>query len=280
MFKTIIFTSILFLAWVFPGRIFSSDTAPAKDQNAALGGTASTPKAEPVTPDQPKKKSKNSGSMVLIPAGSFWMGSPVNKGYDNEHPRHKVWLSAYYLDRYPATFDQYDRFCGATGRQKPDEAGAGRGKRPVMNISWYDADAYCKWAGKRLPTEAEYEKAVRAGTNFDYFWGSDANQGGEYGWYIDNSLGKTHPVGSKKANPLGLYDIVGNIWEWCQDWYNDTYYADSPGKNPQGPDTGQYKVLRGGSWTDKLDNMRSADRGNNVPDFQYGKHGCRCAKTP
>lgn len=280
MARAVVLVSILFLAGLYPGRVLTStDTINAPEQKPITGTTVKSPQAA-ANPEQPKKKPKSSGNMVLVPAGVFWMGSPVNKGFDNEHPRHKVWLSAYCLDRYPVTFDQYDRFCSATRRQKPDDGGLGRGKMPVMNISWYDAEAYCKWAGKRLPSEAEYEKAVRAGTGYDYFWGSDANQGGEYGWYLDNSLGKTHPVGSKKANPFGFYDIVGNLWEWCQDWYGDTYYADSPNKNPQGPASGQYKVLRGGSWTDKLNEMRSADRGNNIPDFQYGKHGCRCAKTP
>jgi len=217
--------------------------------------------------------------MVLVLAGEFTMGSSVGVGGADEHPQHLVYLDAFYIDKYPVTFDQYDKFCNATGASKPSDQGWGRGIYPVINVSWDDAQAYAKWAGKRLPTEAEYEKAVRGGTTTQYFFGDDASQLGDYAWFSDNSGGMTHPVGQKKPNPYGLYDIVGNVWEWCSDWYGEGYYMSSPANNSQGPDSGQYRVLRGGSYQYNSNIVYSAKR------FWYPIQldediGFRCAKNP
>jgi eukaryotic-like serine/threonine-protein kinase len=207
------------------------------------------------------------------------MGSPDGVGDQDEHPQHQVYLDAFYIDKYPVTFDQYDKFCEATGRAKPDDNKWGRGTRPIINVSWDDANSYALWAGKRLPTEAEYEKAVRGGTTTQYFFGDDASLLGDYAWYRENSDKMTHPVGEKKPNPFGLYDIVGNVWEWCSDWYADGYYAASPAKNPSGPEMGTMICLRGGSWNSFTDSSRSATRNGNSPNNR-NIYGFRCAKTP
>jgi eukaryotic-like serine/threonine-protein kinase len=232
-----------------------------------LGGVAAAP-----------AKPGNLNEMVLIPAGNFQMGSPDEAGDQDEHPQHQVYLDVFYIDKYLVTFGQYDKFCEATGRAKPDDDGWGRGMRPVINVTWDDANSYARWAGKRLPTEAEYEKATRGGTITTYFFGDDESQLGDYAWYHENSSGMTHPVGEKKPNPFGLYDILGNTWEWCSDFYEDNYYTVSPAKNPTGPDMGTLICLRGGSWNSFAYSSRSANRNGNLPQYN-NIYGFRCAKN-
>lgn len=215
--------------------------------------------------------------MVLIPAGEFIMGS--DSGEPDEKPAHKVYLDAYYIDKYEVTFEQYDKFCEATGRARPDDSGWGRGKMPAINILWEEATAYAKWAGKRLPTEAEWEKAARAGSNTKYCFGDNESELGEYAWYDNNSGGKTHPVGTKKPNKWGLYDMHGNVWEWCSDYYSIGYQTNASNKNPQGPDTGQLRVLRGGSWANTADGCCSSFRNRGPLDDRQSIRGFRCARS-
>ena len=226
-----------------------------------------------------RTRSASLKDMALIPAGNFQMGSPDETGDPNEHPQHQVYLNAFYIDKYLVSFDQYDKFCEATGRIKPDDSGWGRGSRPVINVTWEDANSFAQWIGKRLPTEAEYEKAARGGTTTQYFFGDDPSLLGDYAWYHDNSKSMTHPIGEKKPNPFGLYDIVGNVWEWCSDWFSENYYATSPAKDPQGPDGGMMLCLRGGSWNSFADSCRSANRNENIPK-RNNIYGFRCAKNP
>jgi formylglycine-generating enzyme required for sulfatase activity len=237
-------------------------------------------KAEPASTETVKKSSESSTDMVLITAGYFNMGSSEGVGDADEHPRHRVYVDAFYIDKTEVTFDQYDKYCEANDHSKPSDDGWGRGKRPVININWKDADAYCKWAGKRLPTEAEWEKAVRGGTDTEWYWGDSDNQIGDYAWYKENSGAMTHPVGQKKSNPFGLFDMAGNVWEWCADWYGADYYKSSPERNPKGPEDGTDRVLRGGSWVNFTDCTRSAGRLGFSPVTRYGSIGCRCARTP
>jgi len=231
---------------------------------------------------------RDGAPMMLIPAGEFMMGSEK----DGQKPIHRVSLDAYYLDKFEVTFARYDAFCDATGRakppdtrsghqsnSKPSDKGWGRDKRPVIWISWLDAKAYCEWAGKRLPTEAEWESACRAGSVATYCFGEDQGLLGSYAWYKTNSGGMTHPVGTKKPNGLGLYDMHGNVWEWCADWYSGGYYAVSQLNNPKGPSSGEYRMMRGGSWFFDYDRLGSTVRFFNEPDFRDSNTGCRCAKT-
>lgn len=210
--------------------------------------------------------------LKLIPAGSFRMGS--EKFEENEKPVHEVTISkAFYIGIYEVTQAQYLAVMGENpGKFKgPDH--------PADQISWNDAVKFCKMlsqkTGKtyRLPTEAEWEYACRAGTTTEFYWGdSDV---GIYEWYSKNSGATTHPVGQKKPNPWGLYDMSGNVYEWVNDSYASDYYSQSPAKDPKGPETGNERVFRCGSWAYGSNDLRSAARGHGTQDHKYSNSGFR-----
>ena len=220
---------------------------------------------------------------VDIPAGTFTMGSPEHEEerYDNEGPQHSVSLSEFKMSKYEVTFAQYDAFCATTGRQKPSDFGWGRGNRPVIDVDWNDATAFAEWMGCRLPTEAEWEYACRAGSTSPFNTGSclsssQANYNGNYPYSTcakGTFLQKTMPVGSYSPNAWGLYDMHGNVWEWCSDWYGD--YSSSPQTNPKGPSSGSDRVLRGGSWYDFGGYCRSANRNGGEPSYRGNDIGFR-----
>jgi formylglycine-generating enzyme required for sulfatase activity len=205
--------------------------------------------------------------------------------YDDEKPAHEVAVEAFSMGQYPVTFGEYDTFCEAPGRELPDDEGWGRGTRPVIGVSWEDAVAYCEWlsrqtgASYRLPTEAEWEYACRAGGGASYCFGDDESGLGEYAWYAQNAGGQTHPVGEKRTNNWHLYDMHGNVWEWVQDWYADDYYERRPRENPTGPESGSNRVFRGGSWNPDADYCRSAFRNRTVPGYRVNALGIRLART-
>ena len=234
---------------------------------------------------------QNGASMVLIPAGKFTMGSGNGdkEAQHDERPSHEVYLDAYYIDQYEVTTAQYKTFMQTTRHDKPrywDQVRLPRdAQKPVIGISWDDAQAYCQWAGKRLPTEAEWEKAARGTDHRTYPWGNSlpnsntanfSKKWDSQALYVE----KLKAVGSYKQgkSPYSVYDLAGNVWEWVHDWYTNDYYAQSPEKNPRGPSTGNHKVLRGGSWSNKARNLRSADRFRVNPTNLYGHAGIRCAK--
>ncbi|MDM8563886.1 formylglycine-generating enzyme family protein, partial [Candidatus Marithioploca araucensis] len=209
--------------------------------------------------------------MVTIPAGRFQMGS--NRSGD-EKPVHGVSIKTFAMSRYEITFDEYDAFAEATGREKPSDQGWGRGHRPVINVSWHDAVAYTKWLTEqmgqeyRLPTEAEWEYAARAGTETDYWWGNEigSNRANCHGSGSQWSGKSTSPVGSFKANPFGLFDTAGNVWEWCADnWHKNYKGAPTDGTVWKGGDE-SYRVLRGGSWGSLPVYCRSAFRSRSTSD--------------
>lgn len=222
------------------------------------------------------------GGMVAVPEGEFFMGTPGGRGGSDERPRHKVRLNAYFIDRCEATVTQYMEYSAATGKNMPRQPSWSVNDHPVVAVDWFEAQAYCEWRGKRLPTEAEWEKAARGGTDSEYSFGGDQSKLGEYAWYNVNSGGQSRPVGQKKPNLYGLYDIHGNAGEWVSDWYDAGYYAKSPEENPRGPDTGTVRVMRGGSWYYYGHyfalNLRVADRYWDYPQRRSRGTGFRCAK--
>jgi sulfatase modifying factor 1 len=217
-----------------------------------------------------------------IPAGSFTMGSSKSEVPRNvDETQHQVMLSAFKMSKYEVTFEQYDIFCEVTGREKPGDEGWGRGKHPVINVSWNDATAFAEWMGCRLPTEAEWEYAARGGTSTPFSTGNNlmttqANYDGNYP-YSDNANGeyreKTLPVGCFAANAYGLFDMHGNVWEWCSDWYDD--YSTSPQTDPKGPSSGSQRVYRGGSWYNNADGCRNAFRSYDTPAYRFISLGFR-----
>lgn len=226
-------------------------------------------------------------TMVLIPADEFEMGDHHGVGFDDEQPVHTVYLDAFYIDKYEVTNAQYRKFMDATGHSAPgywNDALVNAPKQPVVGLSWHDAVAYAEWEGKRLPTEAEWEKAARGGlVGKRYPWGDEApDAGGVYranydpGGFDEDGYFYTSPVGSFAPNGYGLYDMAGNVWEWCADWRDGGYYANSPYNNPLGPDSGSFRVLRGGSWLYGPGRLRVADRDDYSPSLTDINIGFRC----
>jgi eukaryotic-like serine/threonine-protein kinase len=214
-----------------------------------------------------------------IPAGTFMMGlSPGDdESFDQERPVHRVTITkGFWIGQTPVTVGAYRRFADATGRQMPPaprfDASWADEDMPVVNVTWDDAEAYCAWAGGRLPTEAEWEFAARGGS-------TDARYGplDEVAWYGNNSQGRTHAVAQKRSNRFGLYDTLGNVWEWVNDWYDEFYYHHSPSHDPRGPASGQFRILRGGSWLVDRWFVRVSDRVRNVPTVRLDSVGFRCA---
>ncbi|MDR1921073.1 MAG: formylglycine-generating enzyme family protein [Candidatus Adiutrix sp.] len=205
---------------------------------------------------------------VLIPAGEFMMGSPDadKEAFDGEKPQHRVTISQpFYLGKYAVTQAQWEAVMG-------NNPSFFKGlSNPVERVSWEDVQEFIKKLNQkegtskyRLPTEAEWEYAARAGTTSRYSFGDDAEALGRYAWYWDNSGMTTHPVGGKEPNGWGLYDMHGTVWEWVQDWYGD--YAGSSATDPQWPSSGSYRVNRGGSWLSYARYCRSASRDSRSPD--------------
>jgi formylglycine-generating enzyme required for sulfatase activity len=219
--------------------------------------------------------------MVWLPGGTFMMGDN-NSSRNNEKPAHEVSVGAFSIGQYPVTFEEYDRFCEATPREKPDDRRWGRGTRPIIYVSWEDTAAYCEWLSRqtgahyRLLTEAEWEYACRAGSATRYSFGDDEQLLGDYAWYSSNAKGKTHPVGEKFPNDWHLYDMHGNVWEWVQDWYRR--YSKESQTNPGGPEAGSGRVVRGGGWGDDAGICRSAYRYGRGPGFRGDGLGFRLAR--
>jgi formylglycine-generating enzyme required for sulfatase activity len=220
--------------------------------------------------------------MVRIPAGEFTMGCSPGDGecQTDEEPPHKVWVSEFFMDATAVTVAQYRECVEAARCSRPRGYPegyctyffSGRDQLPVTCVDWNQAKGYCEWAGKRLPTEAEWEKAARAGMT-----GSRYEELDQVAWYDKNSDGSIHPVGKKQPNAFGLYDMLGNVWEWCSDRYGEAYYEESPGRDPSGPGSGQYRVQRGGAWRDAPRNVRVSNRYWALPDYWSDDRGFRCA---
>jgi formylglycine-generating enzyme required for sulfatase activity len=269
--------------------------------------------------------------MAYIPAGYVEMGSndeeidramemfkdaegvePVRNWFDDEVPKHKIWVNDFYLDKYEVTNREYMKFVNAGGYVKSifwskdgqewlsekkiripecfDDFRFNDPDHPVVCISWYEASAYAKWAGKRLPTESEWERAARGDSNSIFPWGDNTSVKDGYranyhpGGENQNKDGYrfTAPVQafSNGVSPLGIFQMAGNVWEWCEDWYGEDYYAKSPAKNPAGPRNGTEKIVRGGSWLNSIISIRSSYRSYVDPKLRYSHIGLRCARSP
>jgi len=217
-------------------------------------------------------------AMVFIPAGEFMMGTSPGTGSPDEEPQRKVYLDAYYIDSHEVTVAQYRRFCRESERKMPEPPPWGWvEKHPMVMVSWQDASDYALHYGKRLPTEAEWEKACRAGSSALYHHGNRETELDNFAWYRDNSCEITHPVSTKAPNEWGIYDMLGNVWEWCSDWYSEDYYKHAPFRNPAGPGSGTFKVMRGGGWPVNAFFCRCANRYRVTPESGNMFSGFRCA---
>ncbi len=226
-------------------------------------------------PSAPQVMTSKSGiEMVLLPGGTFEMGN--DKGTPDEAPVHKVTVGPFWMDRCEVVQEEFRKY------QRPDPSHFKGPRQPLEQINWTDATGYCNdrslaeglepcyddktWAcnfkanGYRLPTEAEWEYACRAGTTTQYSFGNSAGALKDYAWHTDNAAARTHPVGQKKPNAWGLYDMHGNVSEWCHDRYAKDYYKQSPDKDPRGPSEGRERVIRGGAWNSSAGSCRSAYR--------------------
>jgi formylglycine-generating enzyme required for sulfatase activity len=218
---------------------------------------------------------------IDIPAGEFLMGDNFNDDREDEQPVHNVYLDAYKMSKYEVTFEQYDTFCDETNRRKPDDRGWSRETRPVMNVTWDDANAFCDWLSRktgkniRIPSEAQWEKAARGTDQRKYPWGN--GEPNCAGTNYNDCRGRTMPVGSYPFDVsfYGVYDMAGNVKEWCSDWYEESYYSDSPVNNPTGPATGIKRVHRGGSWKSDADGVRAIDRDSALPENFSSRKGIR-----
>ncbi len=222
--------------------------------------------------------------MIKIEAGSFQMGS---NDYDDEKPIHKVTIkNAFELGKYAVTVGEYLHFVKATKKEKLDKWTKEKENHPVTDVSWNDAVEFCQWLNEqqkeyvyRLPTEAEWEYACRAGTTTKWSFGDDEKELDKYAWYYENSDKKMQPVGTKKANQWGLYDMHGNVYEWCEDDYVDSY-ENTPNDGTANIDKNtEGKVLRGGSWSDLADIARSAFRDRSNPTNRDNDVGFRLLRT-
>ncbi len=217
--------------------------------------------------------------MIYVEAGKFIMGS--DEGHLDEKPAHEVWLKAFYIDKHEVSNAQYRSFFNLITQRQPSypySHSMGKDEQPIVGVSWFDAYKFCKWAGKRLPTEAEWEKAARGTEGLVYPWGNE--------WLADSAnsaqlnLGRISEGGKypKGISPYGAFDMAGNAWEWCNDYYEDNYYARSPKQDPTGPRNGRVKVLRGGSWLEEPAGLRTTNRRGENPKMRLSNIGFRCAK--
>ena len=286
---------------VQPTRVWTPTSKPTSIPSKTVDSTATTqPSATPVAAITPE--------MVLVEAGSFQMGAV--DGQADAQPVHEVAIMrSFYMGVYAVTFAEYDLFCADSRNNEPDDRGWGRGKQPVIHVDWNEATAYCNWLsekeglmpcysgkgklvqcdftanGYRLPTEAEWEYAARGGTKSKGYLYAGSNDPLAVAWFDQNADGRTHPVGEKQPNELGLNDMSGNLYEWCWDWYEEGYYAVSPASDPQGPPPPKSSspwewihVRRSGSWRETAGSAQVTFRSFDAANYP-GDNGFRLVRT-
>jgi formylglycine-generating enzyme required for sulfatase activity len=268
------------------------DVAPRQDDldrelwaMLGLAPTSSVPaQARSAEPNPPLRTRQQNGiDLVPIPAGEFLMGSPPGTGHSDERPQRRIRIAQpFWLARTPVTNAQYRAFVEATRHPAPSSWGnvsLSADDQPVVEVSWDDAQAFCRWAGLRLPSEAEWEYACRAGTTKEFWFGDGEDRLGEFGWYESNAGGRPRPVATKPPSLWGLHDVHGNVWEWCEDWKAGYEKAPSDGSPQRTAHGSGDRVLRGGSWYDFAGGCRSAYRVGGHPAVRWRGCGFRPASS-
>ena len=301
--KWVLLCSTVFLFWVSSAQAKHDGVEHDKTEKLKISAVQSDP--------------KDVLDMAFIRTGKFFRGSSFKENkaafkmcrkfdkfcklwwFSDEFPGTLVMLDNYWIDIYEVTNEKYLEFVKATGHSPALDASCATDgcrdgnlwegesfprmirKQPVTQVNWHDAQAYCKWRGKRLPTEAEWEKAARGPSGSLYPWGGGSPKGrANYNRKWNGNYTMTN-VGSysKGASIYGLHDMAGNVWEWVDDWYNRTYYTHGTKNNPKGYTEGEFKSLRGGSWVNFPDSLRSSFRRWSRPDVRFNDTGFRCAKS-
>jgi formylglycine-generating enzyme required for sulfatase activity len=229
--------------------------------------------------------------MAYFPEGEFQMGSHEKKGKSNEHPQHRVLLDAFYLDKHEVTFKNFEAYLAVNPKEHPTITGWYDRKvrpdmlnRPIFGLQWKRCKKYCEWKKKRLPTEAEWERAAKGIENREYPWGNEPPDENRANFskccFIKKGLALA-PIGDFDLGitPEGVFDLGGNVAEWVYDWYDKKYYSKAPYKNPKGPEKGKYHVVRGGAWNSLPMYLRSSSRYGDSDAKDYYGIGCRCAKN-
>ena len=241
--------------------------------------------AAPAANDQPGGASTRP-DMVLVTAGEFTMGSDAYTQYSR--PAHTISVDEFWIDKYEVRNLDYEKCIAAGACQPPSNSSSATRSSyfgnpqydmfPVIFVSWNDANTYCKWLGRRLPTEAEWEKAARGSYQLNYPWGNDFDSNRVNS--SEDGIGDTLPVNAHPngASPYGALNMAGNVWEWVADWYDADYYINSPGANPKGPDSGNFRVVRGGGYDNNQYNVGTIIRSRESPDFSSPDLGFRCAQ--
>jgi len=281
-FKVVFLLVVLALASIPIAAIMRGTTLTPFEETAS--DTAGD--AEPDI-DASSKEEPIPDEMITIPAGPFIRGT-MSGGFD-EQPQRTIVLDSFSIDRHEVTNHRYQEFIAATGHRKagpPARYAKSIGKmkgvnQPAVYVSWDDAEEYCRWRGKRLPTEAEWEKAMRGTDGRLWPWGNDERPNGANWARVQDGYEVSAPIGGFAADksPYGVMDGAGNVLEWVADWYQEVYYKESPEKNPPSPEHGTYRVLRGGSYTTTGADVRITSRSKMMPDFRDEAIGFRCASS-